>query len=383
MSTLMKILTGILGILAVIACVATIGIIGYTMTGGSFEKEEVAEEAMEEAEVSSGEAEEVHATPAVEMEAEEDGVPVETPKPMDNEEADDNHVHDYEEVIEESATCYRAGRMKYVCDCGDSYYVDIPSTGHVEDSWEIERKATEEKDGLRVKRCIYCDEIVAQEVIPYGSEDESKTEAETHYHAYVASIEREPSCILAGLRKYSCVCGSFYTEGIPAMGHVVSDWTQAEEPTSTTLGREQRTCSVCGVIVDSRPVSMLSASASLTASPSATVSTTTASPSATASATATPGSSTAASASASPTATAHSHSYTSYVLKEATCSEKGMRSFVCNCGSSYAELIELDSNNHSYKAVVTAPTSNSSGFTTYTCIWCAYSYVDNYVPAIK
>lgn len=381
MSTLMKILTGILGILAVIACVATIGIIGYTMTGGSFEKSE--EENGEEQQI-----EEVQATPSGQIESEEAPTPAQTPKPIEEAVVEDGHVHDYQEEIEETATCYRAGRVKYACDCGDYYYVDIPSTGHVEDSWEIEKEAAGGKDGLRVKRCIYCDEIVAQEVIPYESENGNAEGAEAHYHAYVASVEREPSCVLAGLRKYSCVCGSFYTEKIPAMGHVVSDWTQAEEPTSTTLGREQRTCSVCGVIVDSRPVSMLAASASPAASgaasPSATVSaTTTASPSATASATATPGSSPAASASASPTATAHSHSYTSYVLKEATCSEKGMRSFVCNCGSSYAELMELDPNNHSYRAVVTAPTSNSSGFTTYTCIWCAYSYVDNYVPAIK
>ena len=365
MNTLMKILTGILGILAVIACVATIGIIGYSMTGGSFSKEE--EEAVEEQQYQEVAAQ---ATPSAEVEPDDElPVPTETPKAISVNQIDPDHIHDYEEEIKEKATCYHAGRLKYVCECGDSYYVDISSTGHVEDVWKVEREATKEQDGLRVKRCIYCDEIVAQEIIPYESEEASKDEI--HYHTYTASIEREPGCVLAGLRKYSCICGSFYTEKIGAMGHVVSDWTVAEEPTTTTLGREQRTCNVCGVVVDSRPISMLSASSS--ASPSATTTATatpSASPSSTASASATPGSS-------------HSHSYTSYVLKESTCSEKGMRSYVCTCGSSYAELIDLDPNNHSYTAVITSPTSNSSGFTTYTCIWCAYSYVDDYVPAIK
>ena len=33
---------------------------------------------------------------------------------------------------------------------------------------------------------------------------------------------------------------------IPAPGHIASDWTTVEEPTSTMLGRQQRTCVVCG-----------------------------------------------------------------------------------------------------------------------------------------
>ena len=379
MSTLMKILTGILGILAVIACVATIGIIGYSMAGGNFDQKDAADtdEQYLEAAASVMPPADVGTIP-------EGNVPMETPGQTVTIVTDPDHVHDYEEEIEKKATCYRAGRLKYVCECGDSYFVDVSSTGHVEDVWKVEREATKEQDGLRIKRCIYCDEVVAKEVIPYEDEEGEKP-AEVHYHTYTASIEREPSCVLAGLRKYSCVCGSFYTEKIAALGHVVSDWKVAEEPTTTTLGREQRTCNVCGVVVDSRPVSMLTASPSASGAASAT-------PTAIHSASASPTATASATPSGNPSATAttgttpggsHSHSYTSYVLKESTCSEKGMRSFVCTCGSSYAELIDLDPNNHRYTAVITAPTANSSGFTTYTCLWCAYSYVDDYVPAIK
>lgn len=357
MNTLVKILTGILGVLAVIACIATIGIIGYSMLEVDSDEVETVEESQ--------------STPtAAEMEEVAEEVPSEEvhtaiPESVVPEGFDPDHIHDYTETVERKATCYRAGQLKYICSCGDYYYVDLSSTGHVEDEWELEKEATKEHDGLRVKRCIYCDEIVAQEVILYKAE-ENNPEDEKHVHQYAGRVEREPGCVLAGLRKYSCTCGSFYTEKISAIGHIASDWEVAEEPTTTTLGREQRICNVCGVVLDSRPVNALKAS------PSASVS---ASPSATASAAASP----TASASATPSATPHSHNYTSYVLKEATCSEKGIRSFVCTCGSSYAEVIDLDSQNHSFKAVVTPPTSNSSGFTTYTCVWCDFNYVDNYI----
>ncbi|MBQ9928468.1 MAG: hypothetical protein IJO65_10875 [Lachnospiraceae bacterium] len=392
MNTLMKVLTTVLGVLAVIACVATIGIIGYSMSDGNTEKDAVKE--------TDKKVEKVAAKDAVTQQEEKQDVIVVAPSGQQptplvapnaaNSTTDPDHIHDYEEEIEQKATCYQAGRLRYHCDCGDSYFVDISSTGHVEDAWVVQKEATKEHDGLKVKKCIYCDEVVAQEIIPYEG-DETDAPEEKHYHQYTPRVEREPSCVLAGLRKYSCVCGSFYTEKISALGHVASDWTIAAAPTTTTLGTEQRTCNVCGVVLDSRPVNTVSATpaASGSASPTATTSgntTATATPAGTtasATPTAAQGGNPSASpdASATPANTLHAHSYTSYVLKEPTCAEKGIRSFVCTCGSSYAELIDVDPNNHSFQAVITAPTKNSSGFTTYTCVWCAYSYVDNYVSA--
>lgn len=369
MNTLMKFLTGILGVLAVIACIATIGIICYSMTGRSFDSTE--------------ESAQLEQTPAVEETKESEDVaeaesmltPAKTPEPVADAEYEAGHIHDYEEEVEKKATCYQTGRLEYICECGDCYFVDIPSTGHVEDGWIAERKATKEQDGLRVKRCIYCDEVVAQEVIPYETEGSGSGD-EKHVHQYTGTVEREPGCVLAGLRRYSCSCGSFYTEKISALGHVASDWKVVENASATMMGREQRICNACGVVLDSRPVNALKNSSSPSASASSLASGT-ATPRATSSAA--PMAS--AGASATPSSTPHSHSYTSYVLQEATCSKKGIRSFVCTCGSSYAELIELDSQNHSFKAVITPPASNASGFTTYTCVWCNYSYVDNYVSA--
>lgn len=349
MNNLLKVLTGILGVLAVIACLATIGIIGYSMTGADDKNNKT------ENKVEATMPPQAEATPEVTPEAETGNE--KEPSSLEG------HVHDYEETIDQKATCYQAGRLKYTCECGDYYYLDVASTGHVSDDWEVERTPSKGSDGLRVRRCIYCDEIVAQETIPY--ENEQLSENEKHTHQYIANVEREPSCILAGLRKYTCSCGSFYTERIPAMGHVASDWTEVEQATTTTLGREQITCTVCGVVLDSRAVDTVKASASPAATQVAT-----ASPAATASAT--------AAATATPTATSHSHSYTSYVLKEPTCKDKGIRSFVCSCGSSYAEVIEPDPNKHSYRTTVVPATATTPGYTIYTCIFCNDTFNDNY-----
>ena len=210
-----------------------------------------------------------------------------------------------------------------------------------------------------------------------SGQEEEETQELPHIHQYTAQTEREPSCILAGLRKYSCSCGDFYTEMIPAPGHVATDWEEAAAATETKMGTQQRTCAVCGVLLDSRPINKLtpSPSASASAQPSATAQNSAApSGSATSQPTATP--------TATPSPTPHVHDFQSYVLKEANCTEQGIRSFICTCGSSYAEPIERDLNNHTFHAVVIPATKATQGYTSYTCIRCNYSYFDNYTPAI-
>lgn len=395
MSGLVKVLTGILGVMAVVACLATIGIIGYSMTGAGSEKKAVvtAEPTTEEVALPMADQAVVTAVPEQtpgEEEPSQSAEPVQTPRPI----VDADHIHDYEETIEKRATCYRAGKIKYSCECGDEYYVDVMSTGHVAGDWEMTRIPTAERDGLRVQKCIYCDDIVAQENVLFvdetdRDEDRSGSEKdidkeENHTHQYTSEIVREPSCTLAGLRKYTCSCGNFYTEMISAPGHVATDWTVAEEPTTTYMGTEQRTCSVCSAVLDSRSVPALSPSPSASASASASAQATT-QPTATSTVAPTSGNSTSSaspSVSATPSATPHSHQYRSYVLKEANCTEKGIRSFVCNCGSSYAESIELDLDRHTYRAVVIPPTQHTTGQTVYTCIRCNSSYVDNLTPAL-
>ena len=396
MNGILKVLTAILGVLAVLACLATIGIVGYSMTNNSNTSQNNHTKGQPDTIPSDvafdGDGNlvvQASAVPTMTPETDSSASPDEVPTPTPASADVSNHVHDYQETVVKKATCYSAGQMKYTCSvCGDEYYVDIMSTGHVPDDWEVVRKPTATEEGLRVKKCIYCDEIVASEPIPVettsgsnGAAAASPTPA--HIHQYTATTEREPSCVLAGLRRYSCSCGSFYTEMIPAPGHIASDWTTVEEPTSTMLGRQQRTCVVCGVVLDSRPLNTVSASPSSSAGASASAGTTAAaSASASATATARTTGSPSASANASASPSAHKHNYVSYVLKEANCTERGIRSFVCSCGSSYAEPIERDLNNHTYRAVVIPATNTTQGYTIYTCIRCNSSYYDNYTPPL-
>lgn len=381
MNGIIKVLTAILGVLAVVACLATVGIVGYSMLGGDKENTE---------------------TTIIVQQVQPTEAPAPSEEPEIGEYTDgevpvnlSDHIHDYEVLVEKKATCYSAGRLKYTCWCGDSYFVDVLSTGHVADEWVITRLASKEQDGLKVRKCIYCDEVIAQEIIYWEDDTKDNEEDDTdkvteppHTHQYVSSVERQASCVLAGLRKYTCSCGNFYTEMIPAPGHVATDWTLATGATSTHMGTEQRTCNVCGVVLDSRPTTKTQSTTSASASPSAGASSTTATATATPTAAAT--ASPSATASSSPgtssgtgnTASSHQHSYTSYVLKEANCTEKGIRSFVCSCGSEYAESIELDMNNHTYRGVVIPSTSTTQGYTAFTCIRCNYSYFDNYSPIL-
>ena len=397
MSGLMKVMTCILGVLAVVACLATIGILGYSMSGAGSNKNTETEKWPPDTLQTSNQGPAAVPTTVpdsgqgTQENKQPEGIALpDLPKLTGNEE----HTHDYKEEIVTRATCYRAGKIQYYCECGDEYFVDIMSTGHVADDWEVTRKPSADRPGQRVQKCIYCDEILTLESIPFdgGSKkdgedgDGGETEDETpHIHQFMAEIEREPSCILAGLRKYTCSCGNFYTEMIPAPGHIATDWTVAEEPTETHMGTEQRTCTECGVVLDSRPVNKVSPSPSAGASsaPSATTQpTATANPSASARPTASSGSQATTAPSASPSPTPHTHSYQSYVLKQANCTEKGIRSFVCNCGSSSAEPIERDLNNHTYRSVVIPATKYTAGYTVFTCTRCNYSYFDNYTPLI-
>ena len=223
MSGIVKALTCVLGVLAVVACLATVGIIGYSMT--NTEDNNTMETAQNrETETPPPLPTEVPAVPTTAPDVSPTPEDNRTPAPVQNVREMLDHVHDYEESVEKKATCYSAGKIKYACSCGHTYYVDIMSTGHVPDDWEIVRKPDAEEEGLRVQKCIYCDEIVAQESIPLeSSSDGTGGVDENHVHQYTAATDREPTCTLAGLRKYTCSCGDFYTEMIPAPGHVATD----------------------------------------------------------------------------------------------------------------------------------------------------------------
>ena len=79
----------------------------------------------------------------------------------------------------------------------------------------------------------------------------------------------------------------------------------------------------------------------------------------------------------------HNHSYTSAVTKEATCKEKGIKTFTCTvCKTSYTEDIPV-LNTHSYTSAVTKEaTCKEKGIKTFTCTVCETSYTED-IPVLN
>ena len=76
----------------------------------------------------------------------------------------------------------------------------------------------------------------------------------------------------------------------------------------------------------------------------------------------------------------HEHSY-SAVVTAPTCDTQGFTTYTCRCGHSYTDDY-VDALGHSYTSVVTAPTCTQQGYTTYTCSVCGDNYVGDYIAAL-
>ena len=80
------------------------------------------------------------------------------------------------------------------------------------------------------------------------------------------------------------------------------------------------------------------------------------------------------------TVPATGHDYDA-VVTAPTCENKGYTTYTCACGDSYV-ADETAALGHSYNAVVTAPDCVNGGYTTYTCSVCGDSYVADKVDAL-
>ena len=74
------------------------------------------------------------------------------------------------------------------------------------------------------------------------------------------------------------------------------------------------------------------------------------------------------------------HTYVA-VVTAPTCNSEGFTTYTCSdCGDSYVAN-RVNALGHSYTSVVTTPSCTSEGYTTYNCTACSFSYVDNRVDA--
>ena len=260
--------------------------------------------------------------------------------------------HDEESHEAKASTCDAIGWDAYVtCSrCDYSTYEEKAATGHSYGDWTTTKEATCTEDGSKQKTCS-CGDVVTEAIAALG-------------HDYDAVVTA-PTCTEKGYTTYTCSCGDTYKgDEVDALGHTeVID--EAKAPTCTENGlTEGKHCSVCNEVLVAQTV-----------------------------------------------VDALDHSYTESVTKQPTCTEKGVKTFICSCGDTYTEEIaatghtltqvaakaptcteagyeayeycsvcdyttykEVAATGHSYNSVVTAPTFEADGYTTYTCA-CGDSYV--------
>lgn len=310
------------------------------------------------------------------------------------------------------ATCETTGKTKGShCSVCDKILVEqevIPATGHMEVIDEAV-KATCKATGLTVgSHCSVCDKVlVKQETVPKTDhkivideaveatcEAPGKTEGshcsvcdeiikqqetvEAKGHEYQTAVINEPTCTNAGLQVRHCnTCNKTYYDAIKELGHEYKDVTvsptcmtkgytthtcircdhtytdseqdklehkevvdKAVEPTCTTTGlTEGSHCSVCGTVIKAQEK-----------------------------------------------VEAKGHSYSDWeVHTAATCSEEGEERRTCTVNGCEAyESRTIEALGHDYSTVVTAPTCENKGYTTYTCKRenCGHSEKGSYVDAL-
>ncbi len=183
-----------------------------------------------------------------------------------------DHIHNYT-VETTAATCTEKGKSVYTCeDCGHTYEVEIPATGHSWTGWEVVYDKTCTIDGLKRRTCTNCGAIEEAAITHLGHtvtnwvtiqeptctvagikkggcsvcHEEVEAEIPALNHTFT-SVVTAPTCTEQGYTTYTCtVCGfvvvSNYTN---ALGHTWGEWTVTSEPTYTQNGERSRTCSVC------------------------------------------------------------------------------------------------------------------------------------------
>ena len=315
--------------------------------------------------------------------------------------------HDHISHEAKAPTCTEIGWYAYkTCSrCDYTTYNERPPKGHTNGSWITDIESTCTQQGYKHQICAICGVTINSEFIPVAP----------HTQSAVAVVENnvEPTCTEKGSYDdviYCTVCNlELYRETVvvPAYGHN-EIYLQAQEPTCTEIGwNAYVTCSRCDYTTYQEiPATGHSYTAVVTA-PTCTEQGYT-------------------------TYTCHcgdtfvdnyieptGHTYDlGTVLWEPDCTQNGFIEFTCHCGYSYGEVIEklghnevhhegkaptceengweayvtctrcnystyqeISATGHDYKSVVTVPTCEAKGYTTYTC-HCGDIYVSNYVEAL-
>ena len=79
-----------------------------------------------------------------------------------------------------------------------------------------------------------------------------------HEHSYAKTVLSNATCTTAGTVKYTCSCGDFYTETIPATGHKSSGWIVDKTASIGVKGSKHKECTVCKKVLETAEIPALS-----------------------------------------------------------------------------------------------------------------------------
>ena len=189
---------------------------------------------------------------------------------------------------------------------------------------------------------------------------------------YFTDKVTKPTCSNLGYTTHTCACcGYNYKDTYTAKtNHNFGAWKQTTAPTCANEGTETRTCLSCNAVETRQLPATGHAYRSAITPPTCTED----------------GYTTHTCSSCKDRYTdtyvkATGHSYGVWTVnKTTTCAQNGEERRDCaNCN--HYETRVVSATGHSYEAVVTKPTCNASGYTTYTCTACSNSYTDDYLFA--
>ncbi len=231
-------------------------------------------------------------------------------------------------AIEPSCTAIGKTEGKHCSACGEVLEAQkgIAALGHDYES-KVTKEPTVTETGIRTYTCKRCDHSYTEEI--------AKLPEETHKHEYTETITKEPTCTVEGVTTFVCSCGDQYTEAIKALGHNY-EVVIIKPATVTESGIQRKTCKRCEDTY-TEEIPKLEEE--------------------------------------------HKHQYTETITKEPTCTEKGIKTYVCTCGEQYTE--DLEALGHDYKSEITKPaTETETGIETFTCTRCDDSYTKE-IPKLE
>ena len=134
-------------------------------------------------------------------------------------------------------TCTASGHTEYdTCSrCDYTTYEELPSLGHKESDWIIDKDSTCLVDGSKHKECTVCHEVLETEVINKLG------------HDLIHHDKLDPTCTASGHTEYDTCSRCDYTtyEELPSLGHKSSDWIIDKDSTCILDGSKHKECTVC------------------------------------------------------------------------------------------------------------------------------------------